>query len=119
MTGVLQNHARKYQIPIDTLTFGFSLLDVDNADGGEVMVAPDDGVYIDGLYLDGAQWHRARHHLQEPAPSEMFSPLPIIHFIPRLDYTPPANEYQAPLVRFGRRETVDAFGRWATGKSAC
>lgn len=32
MTGVLQMHARKYSIPIDTLGFGFSVMEAYNND---------------------------------------------------------------------------------------
>eukprot|EP00967_Tisochrysis_lutea_P034239 scaffold40824_cov15-Tisochrysis_lutea.AAC.1 len=54
MTGVLQMHARKYSIPIDTLGFGFAVMEAWSA--SEVAKPPQDGVLIDGLWLDGAQW---------------------------------------------------------------
>jgi len=38
MTGVLQMHARKYSIPIDTLGFGFSVMEARN--GSEVGKPP-------------------------------------------------------------------------------
>jgi len=106
LTGALQNHARKYKIPIDTLSFGFTMLDIEGSNVASVKQGPTDGIYIDGLYLDGAQWDRNRRHLQEAAPREMYSSLPIIHFHPEVDYTPPENEYQAPLYKAASRSGI-------------
>ena len=53
MTGVLQMHARKYSIPIDTLGFGFRVTQHDAA--AQVEEAAEDGIYIDGLWIDGAR----------------------------------------------------------------
>jgi dynein heavy chain len=49
----LQNHARKYQIPIDTLNFGFKVMPFEDVDG--VPTPPDDGLYVSGMYIDGAR----------------------------------------------------------------
>lgn len=53
LTGALQSYARKYQVPIDTLTFKFRILDV--YDPKELTEPPQDGLYIHGLFLDGAR----------------------------------------------------------------
>lgn len=66
MTGALQLHARKYQIPIDTLNFGFRVLDFESED--DVTSGPSDGIYISGLFLEGARWDTERRCLAEPLP---------------------------------------------------
>ncbi|MCO5549488.1 hypothetical protein L7F22_002959 [Adiantum nelumboides] len=119
MTGALQLHARKYQIPIDTLTFGFRVLDLENEE--DVTSAPADGIYVSGLFLDGARWDRDLRCLAEAFPGEMYSKLPIVHFIPIVNYKPPADEYQCPLykthVRAGVLTTTGASSNFVLNVS--
>lgn len=70
MTGALQTHARRYQIPIDTLNFSFAVMQIDNED--EIVSGPENGMYIYGLYLDGARWDRIDHYLSEAFPGIIF-----------------------------------------------
>jgi dynein heavy chain len=88
LTGVLQNHARKYKIPIDSLTFTFETTnymtqadvdreDLENAKEAEKVggAAPEakDGVLVRGLYMEGARWNQKMNLLQDSFPMEMFS----------------------------------------------
>ncbi len=50
--GVLQNFARKYRIPIDTICFDFIRL----PEQGDHEKIPEDGLYIYGMFLEGAHW---------------------------------------------------------------
>lgn len=53
LTAVLQTTARKNSIPIDTLSFEFSVLHVDPSELG---AAPKEGSYMHGMFLEGAGW---------------------------------------------------------------
>ena len=64
---------------------------------------PEDGVLVNGLYFDGARWNKEEHCIDDPNPGEMFSLLPIVHFIPIKDYEPDPAEYQAPVYKTSQR----------------
>lgn len=106
MTGVLQMHARKYSIPIDTLSFGFAVTTHDAPEQVPAQEVPEDGILIHGLWVDGARWDRNRAVLDDSEPGAMYAPLPIIHFKPEQDYEPPAAEYQCPLYKTSVRAGV-------------
>eukprot|EP00698_Gefionella_okellyi_P007651 TRINITY_DN186_c0_g4_i1.p1 TRINITY_DN186_c0_g4~~TRINITY_DN186_c0_g4_i1.p1 ORF type:complete len:3955 (+),score=1074.62 TRINITY_DN186_c0_g4_i1:43-11907(+) len=103
MTGALQNYARKTQIPIDQLNFGFQVVDQEHT---EITKRPDDGMYIHGLFLDGARWDKHAHSLADSPAGEMYSTMPVVHFIPKRHYTAPPRTYAAPVYKTSVRAGV-------------
>ncbi|KAI9224248.1 dynein heavy chain and region D6 of dynein motor-domain-containing protein [Blastocladiella britannica] len=113
LTSVFQNHARRYNIPIDSLKFKFvvqleeTMEDYPAADasGGDAAVsAPiEDGVLIRGMFIEGARWDRAKEKLQDSFPMEMFSTMPLVRFIPAVNYQPTRDLYVCPLYKTSAR----------------
>jgi dynein heavy chain len=81
LTGSLQNFARKYQFPIDTVSFNFIIKE----DRWEDLAKPDDGVYIRGLYLEGARWNMGKKSLDESFPKQLYTEFPVMHLMPEKD----------------------------------
>mmetsp|Transcript_18166 Transcript_18166/g.40267 ORF Transcript_18166/g.40267 Transcript_18166/m.40267 type:complete len:402 (+) Transcript_18166:68-1273(+) len=95
LTAILQNYARKYQIPIDTVTFSFVMWDTE-----AIASKPEDGCYIYGLFLEGARWNTGVNSLVDPKPKELFSPMPPIHMLPKMDReTPQEGIYRCPVYK--------------------
>jgi len=79
LTGALQNYARKYTIPIDSITFDFEVLKEKPPHDGK---GPEDGVWCYGMYLDGARWDKSNHKLAEARPKKLFNDMAYCHFKP-------------------------------------
>lgn len=79
MTGIMQNHARKHKIPIDSLSYSFIMVDEEK---NEISSKPEDGCYIHGLFIEGARWDKHYKSLMQPLPKELFSKMPVIHLLP-------------------------------------
>ncbi|XP_074661680.1 dynein axonemal heavy chain 6-like [Tubulanus polymorphus] len=120
LTGTLQNHARKYNLPIDHLSFKYVVLpsyrdQADVAEGmsklqfGEEldmdkeMESPEDGVLVHGLFMDGFRWDDERHLLADAKAGEMMSSLPMLHMEPQMDFEPDEANYVSPLYKTGER----------------
>jgi dynein heavy chain len=107
LTAVLQTTARKNAIPIDTLSFEYSVMD---APEEKIGPNPKEGVYIKDMYLEGAGWNFDDQCLCEPNPMELIVNMPIVHFKPSdaKKKRNPSELYQCPLymypVRTGSRE---------------
>merc|ERR1711871_451273 len=82
ITGTLQNFARKYQRPIDTVDYDFSVLTPDEMKTADEN-KPEDGAIVHGLFLEGARWDAAEHVLAESNPRELYVTMPYIHLLPK------------------------------------
>jgi dynein heavy chain len=110
MTGTLQTYSRRYQHPIDQLKFRFSVLDYDKRD---VTKAAYDGVYVYGLFLEGARWDRDEKFLADQQPGELYSRMPVIHFLPSENYETASHDYPCPVYK----TSVRAGALSTTGQS--
>ena len=99
ITGVMQNHARKYQLPIDTVTYGYGIQDEPVE---SVKQPPTDGAYVYGMFLEGARWDPERQTLAESRAKELTTELPIVHLLPIANRKPPKDGFDAPSTRRSR-----------------
>ena len=79
LTAVLQFSARQNAIPVDTLSWEFTVFTVDD---NNIVNPPQDGVYIKGFFLEGAGWDKKQACLVEASPMKLAIPIPTIHFKP-------------------------------------
>ncbi|KAL0984291.1 hypothetical protein UPYG_G00139540 [Umbra pygmaea] len=108
LTGVSQNFARKYTVPIDFIGFEFEVTKQET----HIDEKPDDGAYIRGLFLEGARWDRQKMVIGESLPKILFDPLPIIWFRPgEMSKFLHENIYVCPVYKTSaRRGTLSTTG---------
>ncbi|KAI9224867.1 dynein heavy chain and region D6 of dynein motor-domain-containing protein [Blastocladiella britannica] len=84
LTAVLQKTARKLNVSIDSLSWEFSVLQVEDDGNAALNQAAQikDGIVVRGVHLEGAGWDRKSNALCEPRPMELLTALPPIHFRP-------------------------------------
>jgi len=100
MTGALQNYARKYTIPIDTVAFDFEFY------AHEPNEPPEDGVYTSGLFVEGARMGEDML-LQESLPKVLFAPMCIVLLKPApQDQLSTYQHYDCPIYRTTARRGV-------------
>ncbi|XP_009876528.1 PREDICTED: dynein heavy chain 3, axonemal [Apaloderma vittatum] len=103
LTGVLQNYARKYTIPIDHIGFEFEVIKQEHT----MEKMPEDGAYVRGLFLEGARWDRESMVIGESFPKILYDSLPIIWLKPgessRFLHT---NTYSCPVYKTSARRGV-------------
>ena len=109
LTGSLQNFARKYKYPIDTVSFDFVLV---KKSYDKIASPPEDGVYIRGLFLEGARWSTEENTLTDSLPKQLYTELPTIHLLPIKDREDKTEGiYRCPVYKIlSRRGTLSTTG---------
>ncbi|XP_074253754.1 dynein axonemal heavy chain 6 isoform X4 [Saimiri boliviensis] len=120
LTGTLQNHARKYNLPIDELSFKYNIIPT-YRDQAAVMEAaktvqfgqelpmdmelpsPEDGVLVHGMFMDASRWDDKEMVIEDALPGQMNPMLPVVHFEPQQNYEPSPTLYHSPLYKTGAR----------------
>ncbi|XP_069092738.1 dynein axonemal heavy chain 6 isoform X2 [Pleurodeles waltl] len=120
LTGTLQNHARKYNLPIDELSFHYNVLPVyrDQASVAEALKTavfgqelpmdielptPMDGVLVHGMFMDACRWDDEDMVVEDALPGQMNPELPVVLFEPRQNYIPQPSLYSSPLYKTATR----------------
>merc|ERR1712217_741757 len=101
-TGASQNFARKYTIPIDTLTFDFEM-----PKEQEPKTKPPNGVYTYGTFLEGCKWNWDKWELDESDPKVLYSAVPMIWIVPvkKVDLRQ-FPSYECPVYKVSTRKGV-------------
>ncbi|XP_047601385.1 dynein axonemal heavy chain 6 isoform X2 [Lutra lutra] len=120
LTGTLQNHARKYNLPIDELSFKYNMIPIyrDQAAVTEAaktvqfgqelpmdleLPSPQDGVLVHGMFMDASRWDNTEMVMEDALPGQMNPMLPVVHFEPQQNYVPNPTLYHSPLYKTGAR----------------
>ncbi|KAG8512932.1 Dynein heavy chain 6, axonemal [Galemys pyrenaicus] len=120
LTGTLQNHARKYNLPIDELSFKYNMVAAyrDQAAVTEAaktiqfgqelpmdkeLPSPADGVLVHGIFMDASRWDDKEMVIEDALPGQMNPMLPVVHFEPQQNYEPHPTLYHSPLYKTGAR----------------
>ncbi|KAL0267127.1 UNVERIFIED_CONTAM: hypothetical protein PYX00_009482 [Menopon gallinae] len=77
LTAVLQTSARATEVSVDTLSWDFEILTLEE---NITLEKPYEGVYVRGMFLEGAGWNRKAACLIEPLPMQLVCPMPVIWF---------------------------------------
>ncbi|XP_004691642.1 PREDICTED: dynein heavy chain 6, axonemal [Condylura cristata] len=120
LTGTLQNHARKYNLPIDELSFKYNMVATYRDQAAVIEAAktiqfgqelpmdkelpsPDDGVLVHGIFMDASRWDDKEMVIEDALPGQMNPMLPVVHFEPQQNYEPHPTLYHSPLYKTGAR----------------
>jgi len=101
-TGGSQNFARKYKIPIDTLSFDF--LYPPDQDPKE---KPEDGVFTYGVFFEACKWDWNTWEITESDPKVLYVQAPNIHLLPcKKSETREFPHYDCPCYKISTRKGV-------------
>ncbi|XP_004437259.1 PREDICTED: dynein heavy chain 6, axonemal [Ceratotherium simum simum] len=120
LTGTLQNHARKYNLPIDELSFKYNVIPTYRDQAAVIEAAktvqfgqelpmdmelpsPEDGVLVHGMFMDASRWDNNEMVIEDALPRQMNPMLPVVHFEPQQNYEPSPTLYHSPLYKTGAR----------------
>ncbi|XP_049712146.1 dynein axonemal heavy chain 6 isoform X2 [Elephas maximus indicus] len=120
LTGTLQNHARKYNLPIDELSFKYNVIPAYRDQAAVIEAAktvkfgqelpmdvelpsPEDGVLVHGMFMDASRWDDKEMVIEDALPGQMNPMLPMVHFEPQQNYEPCPTLYHSPLYKTGGR----------------
>lgn len=105
LTALLQTSARKNVVSIDGLVWDFAIIPTEVE---RITQPPKDGVYMSGIFLEGAMWDLEAGNLEDAAPMQLMSNMPVVHFKPYEGKKKTKNLYQCPCymypIRTGSRE---------------
>ena len=81
LTAIMQHTARKQGLALDSMVLDTEVTHFQ--DPSEILIDPEEGVYIHGLFLEGASWELGESdgYLIEQKLKELHPPLPVIHVI--------------------------------------
>jgi len=110
LTGIKQNYARKYKIPIDDIQFNFKV--ISDPKSVDTTKKPEDGTFIDGLLIEGSRWDSEKEVLEESHPKVLLSPMPIIWLMPvKTSQLKRDHAYECPLyITLERRGVLSTIG---------
>lgn len=101
LTAILQEHARKQQIPIDELSFSFEL--VENTESEEVKDKNSTEYIIYGLFLESGKINKNTFLLEDAELGKNFTEPPSIKIIPTRNHVPDPLDYLCPLYKTSER----------------
>ncbi|KRX05785.1 P-loop containing nucleoside triphosphate hydrolase [Pseudocohnilembus persalinus] len=107
LTAISQNYARKYQIPIDTLSFEFQFFEEPQEniqEQGAQIGGIEDGCLTYGLYLEGCGWDFKNKKLKESDPKVLHTKAPIIYIKPVEGNVKLADKYSCPVYKTAERK---------------
>jgi dynein heavy chain len=112
ITGTKQNFARKYQVPIDQVSYDMTVLSFEESE--KITQKPEDGAYVNGLFIEGCYFNNDLHALDESDPKILYTPMPHIWLQPKkVDDIEPVEDdvpggtchvYQCPVYKTSFRQ---------------